>query len=140
MFKQLVDGVWVAGQLQIEDFAAVARAGISTVINNRPDGEAPDQLPHLRAAEAAAASGLAYHHVPIGHGGLSPEIVDATRAILAEADGPVLAYCRSGFRSTVAWAFASADRLSPDEIAAAARAAGFDISGFTSQLRMLHRD
>lgn len=134
-----MDGIWVAGQLEAADFDRAAELGIRTVINNRPDGEAPDQLPHARAQAAAATAGLAYHYLPVVNGGLSIETVDAMRALMAEADGPVLAYCRSGTRSTFLWAFASAERVPAETIVEAAGSAGYDLSGIAPQLDALYR-
>lgn len=138
MFKQVMEGVWVAGQLQADDFQHAAELGIRTVINNRPDGEALDQLSHAQAQEAARAAGLAYHYLPIVNGGLSVESVEAMRALMAEAEGPVLAYCRSGTRSTFLWAFASADALPSETIVEAAASAGYDLSGIAPQLAALY--
>ncbi len=54
----LTDSVGVAGQVQPDDMAAIAQAGYKVVINNRPDGEAPDQPSSEELAAAAAAAGL----------------------------------------------------------------------------------
>ena len=43
--------------------------------------------------------------------------------------GPVIAYCRSGNRSTVLWALNQAGRMPEDEILSTADAAGYDLSG-----------
>jgi sulfide:quinone oxidoreductase len=138
MFKRLTDDVWVAGQLQEEDFAEAAATGVRTILNNRPDGEAPDQLPHDRAREAAARAGLAYHYLPVANGALTFETVERMRAVLRESAAPVLAYCTSGTRSTFLWAFASAAWLPSETIVAAARGAGYDLSGIAPQLDTLH--
>ncbi|TVQ40772.1 MAG: TIGR01244 family phosphatase [Geminicoccaceae bacterium] len=139
MFKQLVDGFYVAGQLQREDFAAAAAEGVRTVINNRPDGEAPDQLSHADAQEAAKAAGMAYHYLPVVNGQLNIETVEALRALLDEIEGPVLAYCRSGTRSTFLWAFAKGDSLPTDDIVEAAAAAGYDLGGIAPQLAAMRQ-
>jgi sulfide:quinone oxidoreductase len=139
MFKRLTDDVWVAGQLQEPDFAEAAAAGVRTVVNNRPDGEAPDQLPHVRAQEAAARAGLVYQYLPVANGHLTFETVETMRALLRESEGPMLAYCTSGTRSTFLWAFASAAWLSSETIVEAARAAGYDLSGIAPQLDALHK-
>ena len=60
----------MAPQLQAADFAAAGRTGIRTVINNRPDGEAPDQLATREARALAAANGLDYEFVPVVTGGM----------------------------------------------------------------------
>ncbi|MFP4126869.1 MAG: TIGR01244 family sulfur transferase [Alphaproteobacteria bacterium] len=139
MFKRLSDDVWVAGQLREPDFAAAAAAGVRTVLNNRPDGEAPDQLAHARAEEAAIRAGLAYHYLPIANGHLTFETVETMRVLLREAEAPVLAYCTSGTRSTFLWAFASAVWLPSENIVEAARGAGYDLSGIAPQLDALHK-
>ncbi len=139
MFKRLTDEVWVAGQLREDDFARAAAAGVRTVVNNRPDGEAPDQLPDARARDAAERAGLAYHHLPVAGGALTLETVATMRTLLAEGEAPLLAYCTSGTRSTVLWAFASAGWLSSATIVEAGRGAGYDLSGLVPQLDALHR-
>ncbi len=138
MFKRLTDEVWVAGQLGEADFEAAASAGVRTIVNNRPDGEAVDQLPDARARDAAARAGLAYHHLPVANGGLTIETVEAMRAVLEEAEAPVLAYCTSGTRSTFLWAFASAAELDSATILAAARRAGYELAFIAPQLDALH--
>ena len=64
----------------------------------------------------------------------TPAQVDATREALATAKGPVLAYCRSGTRSITAWALAQAGQKRADEILAAARHAGYDLSSLKPAL------
>ena len=46
-------------------FAAARAAGIRTIINNRPDGEAADQLSDAEARALAQANGLDYVFVPV---------------------------------------------------------------------------
>jgi uncharacterized protein (TIGR01244 family) len=65
----------------------------------------------------------------VTHAGFSGSQVDAMAAILADAPRPLLAYCRSGTRSTLLWALAEAQRGSdPDALADAAAAAGYDLA------------
>jgi len=139
MFKPLTDDVWVAGQLREEDFARAAEAGIRTVVNNRPDGEDPEQLSHVAAQEAARRAGLAYHYLPMANGQLTVETVETMRTLLDAAEAPVLAYCRSGTRSTFLWAFARAERLPSDTIVEAAGRAGYDLRGIAPQLDALRQ-
>jgi uncharacterized protein (TIGR01244 family) len=123
--KKLEDRVWVAGQIRPEDIPALAGLGIRTVVNNRPDGEEPDQPAAVDIEAAARAAGLAYSHVPVA-GGFSQAEVAAMAAALEE--GPVLAFCRSGTRSTFLWALARASRGAPAaELVEAAARAGYDL-------------
>ncbi len=137
-FKPVTAAFSVAPQISVEDVARAAAAGFKTIINNRPEGESPDQIPGAEIAAAAAAHGLQYHAVPSSMPP-SPGVVDATAKLLSEVEGPVLAYCRSGTRSVTAWALAQAleGALSPDDIIAKAGEAGYDLSGARGALEGL---
>jgi uncharacterized protein (TIGR01244 family) len=128
---KLADGIMVSPQIEAADFAALAKAGVKAVINNRPDDEDPGQLSSAQAAQLAAASGLAYHHIPVTAATLSDEAVASFRRDVAAAGGPVLAYCRSGTRSATLWALGEilAGTLSRDEALALGRANGLDLAG-----------
>jgi uncharacterized protein (TIGR01244 family) len=94
-----------AGQLAPEDMAALAAHGIRTVINNRPDGEGgPGQPPSDAIEHAARAAGMDYHYIPVISGQVTQAQVDAMASTVASASAPVLAFCRSGARSTSLWA------------------------------------
>jgi uncharacterized protein (TIGR01244 family) len=99
--RQIAADVCVAPQLTPEAMAEAAAMGFRSVVNNRPDFEhGPDQ-PTSAAIEAAArAAGLEYRHLPVDGGYQSPEEIAAMAALLAELPRPLLAFCRSGARST----------------------------------------
>ena len=93
-----------APQISPEDMAAIAAHGFHTVINNRPDGEGGPEQPTSQAmAQAAQAAGLVYHYMPVISGQITPAQVAEFAAALKAAPGPVLAFCRSGARSTNMW-------------------------------------
>ena len=90
-----------APQISPQDMAAIAAHGFHTVINNRPDGEGgPDQPTSQAMAQAAQAAGLAYHYLPVISGQITPAQVSEFATLVKAAPGPVLAFCRSGARST----------------------------------------
>jgi len=99
--RQVADDVCVAPQLTPEAMAELARLGFRSVVNNRPDFEhGPDQ-PTSAAIEAAAReAGLEYRFLPVNGGYQSPEEIAAFAKLLAELPKPMLAFCRSGARST----------------------------------------
>lgn len=140
-FRRLTENVLVSPQLALEDIAAAAALGVTLIVNNRPDGEEPDAPQGDAIADAAAAAGLNYVAIPIGHAGFSEPQVDAMIRALDQAEGPILAYCRSGTRSTLLWALASAKQgEDPDTIARTAAQAGYDVSPIRSVIDMLsHR-
>lgn len=137
-FRQISDTVFASPQLAMEDVANAKAQGVRLIINNRPDGEDPS-APQGAAIEAAAhAEGIAYVAIPIGHSGFSDVQIDAMTAALENADGPVLAYCRSGTRSTFLWALAQAkEGHAPDDLANAAMAAGYDVTPIRAMMDML---
>jgi len=132
--RPLTDDFSAAPQIDPADMPAIAAAGYTTVICNRPDEENPVDLQTEAMAKAAADAGLAFHVIPVGHGGMSMEMFDQTAEILQGCSGPVLAYCRSGTRSTHVWAFTMAGRIPTAEIIAAAARGGYDLSGAAGQL------
>jgi len=99
--RAVAPDVCVAPQLTPEAMAEAARQGFRSVVNNRPDFEhGPDQ-PTSAAIEAAArAAGLEYRFLPVDGGYQSPEQIAAFAKLLQELPRPLLAFCRSGARST----------------------------------------
>ena len=129
MFRKIDDSISVYGQIRPEDVATAATQGFTTIVNNRPEEEEHGQPAGGAIKAAAKEAGLAYVAIPITHAVFSIPQVDAMRKAMAEATGPVLAFCRSGTRSTLLWALASAAEGSDaDEIAHKAAAAGYDVS------------
>ena len=131
-FKQLSATVSVAPQLSGQDIETAARLGFGTIISNRPDDEDAGQMSAAEAAARAGRLGLAFVHVPVVSGAISPADIAAMRGALAAAEGRVLAFCRSGTRSATIWALASDGN--PDEVLAATAAAGFDLSAIRPRL------
>lgn len=130
----LDDMMRIAGQIAPADVPALAAAGVTNIVNNRPDGEEPGQPTGAQIAEAAWAAGIGYVHLPVA-GGLSDEQVAAMAEIL-DRPGVALAFCKSGTRSTFLWALARA-RLGddPEGIRAKAEAAGYDLSPIARYLQ-----
>jgi uncharacterized protein (TIGR01244 family) len=137
-FRPLSADFSVAPQISVEDVAAAKAEGFAMIVNNRPDGEEPAAPQGGEIASACAAEGLAYAAIPIGHAGFSHAQIDALDTLLAGATGPILAYCRSGTRSTHLWALARARAGDDvDAICAAAAGAGYDLSGLRPMLDAL---
>ena len=118
----------VCGQLSADQIPDLKGQGFTLLVNNRPDNEDPDQPLSADLEAAAVAAGMEYRHIPIRYG-MGPSDVEAMRDALHAAEaGKLLAFCRSGNRSTLAWAVARAeDGAEPDELRQAAEAAGFNL-------------
>ena len=128
-FRRVTDDFWASPQIDPAQVREAQSRGFSLIVNNRPEGEADDQTSGPDIERAARAAGLDYCAIPVTHAGFDEGQVDALIAALSHSGGPVLAYCRSGTRSTFLWALAQA-RLGrePDAIARDAAGAGYDIT------------
>jgi len=127
--RKVTDDYAVAPQISPADLAEAAAQGFKLVINNRPDGEAPGQPDSHTMQEAAEAAGLSYRHIPV-RGGPTPDQVREQAEAVAAAEGPVLAFCRSGTRSIITWSIGQAQSgaRTPDELVRLGSAAGYDLS------------
>jgi uncharacterized protein (TIGR01244 family) len=138
MFRQLTDRVMASPQITLAEVAEAAASGVGLIVNNRPEDESDDQTPGAEIEAAARAAGMDYVAIPVTHAGFSEIQVKAMAAALASTDKPVLAYCRSGTRSTLLWALAEASRgQSPHALTAAAAQAGYDLSPVRALMDML---
>ena len=124
--RPLSPTVSVSAQLSPDDMPALAAAGFGRVISNRPDGEDPGQ-PSAAAMEAAArAAGLGFVWIPVS-GLPGSDQVAAVAATLADGV-PTVMFCRSGMRSTAAWAMAQRlDGADADALRETAATAGYDL-------------
>ncbi len=99
--RKIADDVCVAPQLTPDAMAEAAAMGFKSVVNNRPDFEhGPDQATSAQIEAAARAAGMEYRFLPVDGGYQSPEEIAAFALLLAELPRPLLAFCRSGARST----------------------------------------
>jgi len=133
-FKHISSQLSVTGQLNVEDLAQAKAAGFGTIIINRPDGESGGQPSFSDIEAAAQAEGLAVHYIPIIPGKISEDEIAAFATALGGSSLPVLAYCRSGTRSTMLWALSEADKSSTSAILSATSAAGYDLSKLRARL------
>jgi uncharacterized protein (TIGR01244 family) len=132
--KRINEHVSVSPQIRPEDVAAIKAAGFVAIVNNRPDGESPDQPGSAVIEQAAHDAGLAYHYIPLGREGISSQMVEETKSVLEGSAGPVFCYCRSGTRSTTLWALSQAGKQPAAEIISAAANAGYDMSHLAGHL------
>jgi len=125
-------------QITLADVAEAKALGTTLIVNNRPEGESDDQTPGAEIEAAARAVGIDYVAIPVTHAGFGQGQVDAMREALDAATGPVLAYCRSGTRSTLLWALAEAKAgKNPSVIASKAAGAGYDVTPIRQIIEML---
>lgn len=127
----------VAGQLSPEDMAVLSRSGVTLVICNRPDMEVPPSHQAAALQQAAEAAGMGFVYNPVNGAAMTLDNVEEQAEAIGAAEGPVVAYCASGMRSAVMWAFAMAGQVDTDEIIDACEAAGYQMAGMRAQIDAL---
>ena len=137
----MTSDIFVAPQISVATVDEAKALGVTLVVNNRPEGESPDQTPGEDIEAAARAAGMDYVAIPVNPGGFTVGQLDALdEALAGKGAGKVLCYCRSGTRSTLLWSLARAragDNV--DDIAETAAAAGYDVSPIMDTMRGLAR-
>jgi sulfide:quinone oxidoreductase len=126
---KLDETVFVAGQITPEDIDDIAGRGIKLIVNNRPDGEDPAGQPLAEELEAAARKhGIAFENLQFTASTLTPHHAARLAEILKTGDKPMLAFCRTGTRSTTLWAASSVAVGMPlTEAIEKAAQAGYDL-------------
>ena len=132
--KALTPNLSVSPQILASELQAVADAGFKALICNRPDGEGADQPSFDEIAQAAAALGLQASYLPAETGKVRDEDGKAFGTLLSTLPGPVLAYCRTGMRSTTMWALSQAGVTPLPQILEAGRKAGFDMQSLVQRI------
>lgn len=120
--RQPKPGLYTAGQPESAQWRGVADAGVTTVIDLRPDAETEGRD---ERAEVDAA-GMRYVNIPVaGAGDINDANADALAQALRDADGPVLVHCASGNRVGALLAIGAARAGMPvEEAIAYGRSAG----------------
>jgi sulfide:quinone oxidoreductase len=132
--QELTAQLYVASQVAPGDMAAIRAAGIRAIICNRPDGEAADQPGFSEVAAAAQAAGLTAHYLPVVPGQASEQQAADFDRLLQSLPKPVLAYCRTGMRSTTLWGLANGGRLPPEQIINRAATCGYDLTALARRI------
>jgi uncharacterized protein (TIGR01244 family) len=128
-FKTIDEGVFVSSQVEEADLDLAKSRCVTLIINNRPDGEEKGQPTSDQVKVWAEARAIDYKHIPVTGSNIPLQSISEFGILLSEAEGNVLAYCRSGMRSCSLWALAHAavNDLTNEEILSVAKGAGYDL-------------
>lgn len=137
--RPLTPAYAVSPQIDPADMAQIKAAGFAMVIDNRPDGEIPPSHHSDTMAAAAAEAGLDFVANPVIGGMLTMENVTAQAEAIAQAKGPILAYCASGNRSSIVWALAHAGKVGVDELIGTPAKYGYNLEGLRGQLEAMSK-
>lgn len=124
----------VSPQIDPSDLPTLKAAGYTTIIDNRPDGEVAPPLQAEAMKAAAEALGLTFIINPVLPGAMTAENVTVQAQAVAEAAGPVFAYCASGNRSSVVWMMMNAGKLPVDEMIATTARFGYNHAPLRAQI------
>ena len=89
-----------SSQITTDDVSELARLGFKTVVNNRSDQEDTVQPLGADIESAAKKAGMHYIALPVVSGNLSKDDAAKFLEILNSSPVPIVAFCRSGMRST----------------------------------------
>jgi sulfide:quinone oxidoreductase len=133
--RKITRALSVSPQIAPADMIELKMAGFRSVICNRPDGEGADQPTFAEIEKAAKTAGIEARYLPIVSGRVGDEDAGAFDAALQDLPGPVLAYCRTGTRSTtLVGAGGRRPRHAVADILAATKAAGYDMAGVVRRI------
>jgi len=132
--KTLTSNLSIGPQVLVSDIPTLAQAGFKAIICNRPDGESPDQPSFQDIEQAAKQWGLQAMYLPTESGKVRDEEAQAFGQLIHTLPGPVLAYCRTGMRSTTLWALSQAGSTPLPHILEASHKAGFDLKDLVQRM------
>ena len=132
--KTLTSNLSISPQVLVSEIQAIAQAGFKAIICNRPDGEGPDQPSFKEIEQVANQYGLEAKYLPAESGKVRDEEGQAFGQLLNALPGPVLAYCRTGMRSTTLWALSQAGSTPLPHILEACQKAGFDMKALVQRI------
>ncbi len=132
--KKVSPRFFVSEQIDPHDIGVAAVQGIKTIICNRPDHEIAGQPEAQSVADAAADHGIDFINMPVVSGKVTEDNVTDFAEAYKTVQGPILAYCRTGMRSTMLWALTEAELRDVNIIMSTAMDAGFDLKGLRPRL------
>ncbi len=127
--NQITEQISVSPQIKPDDVIAIKAAGFKSIICNRPDAEENNQPNQWGIKTAATKQGLEFKYQPINNtDSITMDDVQQFGSYINALPGPVLAYCRTGTRSTILWSLSQIKQRSLPEILKLTQAAGYDMS------------
>ena len=132
-YHKLTSSFFISSQIKISEVDSLKENGFTDVICNRPAHEcSADERPEVIRV-AVQNLGLNFFDNPLSNGQLSLDTISNQRN-----DGiKTLAYCTSGTRSAILWAFSMAGELPTPKILECLVEAGFPMPHLSDQINSL---
>ncbi|MEJ2041881.1 MAG: TIGR01244 family sulfur transferase [Reinekea sp.] len=99
-WTQIATNYWVSPQIDEQEVAMAANEGFEVIVCNRPDNEAPDQINSDIIQAATEKAGMKYVFLPMVGANFTQDYIDVVKQLHTD-EKKVLAYCRSGNRSSI---------------------------------------
>ena len=89
---------------------------------------------------AVTKAGMAFDYNPVTMTSFSPELVRREKDAVLNTNGGVFAYCATGRRCTMLWAFEFAHQRAPEDVIQPAARAGMDITSMKDRLERIYHN
>lgn len=132
--KKLTESISVSDQITEADLYQIVQAGFKSLICNRPDDEGSDQPGFKEIEQTAKSHGLEVHYLPAESGKVSDAQGIEFGTLMDKLPKPILAYCRTGMRSTTMWALANSQKMDLPLIIETAAKAGYDLKALVRRI------
>ncbi len=93
--------ITISGQITPNDVKELAKDGVKSIVNNRPDGEEAGQPTSDEIQKACSDCGITYAHIPFSGGMMDISHVQAFADFFNATQRPLHIFCRTGNRSTM---------------------------------------
>ena len=100
---ELAPQVYASGQLFESDLQLLAKQGVRSIVNTRPDNEAEGQPLSAGLALAAEAFGITVVHFPVDPGSITRDVAASFMRTCDQLDRPLMICSRTGGQSTKIW-------------------------------------
>ena len=127
-FNKLSETYTVSPQITPADVATIAAQGYKTIICNRPDPEVPADCTAAAIRAAAETAGLGFYENPFDAHSFCMQTVETQQALCTDCATPILAYCASGNRCSIVWAFTQARTTPADQLIETAAQVGYSLA------------
>lgn len=107
--------ITISGQITADDVAELAKQGVKSLVNNRPDGEEAGQPSSDEIAKACQEHGIAYAHIAFAGGMMDIHHVQTFADFFNDTERPLHIFCRTGNRSSTILAAARERDLLDEE-------------------------
>lgn len=131
----ITDTFSASGELCEQDLKQLHEDGVSTIINVRPDNEAPEQITNAQWNTLCQQYGLQYVFIPVKSGQYSEHDVKQFKDAIDNAQKKVHCFCRTGTRAVHLFALANKDTDSIKQLQTAITSKGYDLRAISEELK-----